>query len=70
MQGHFTQIDHKFLVQGHTYLPNDQDFAHIEKGKVVLWCMFLKVGKKSLKVLVIKSYTIDCLSFFDFTSIQ
>ena len=29
----FEQIDHKFLVRGHTYLPNDRDFAHIEKCK-------------------------------------
>ena len=27
------QIDHKYLVRGHTYLPNDRDFAHIEKRK-------------------------------------
>ena len=29
----FKQIDHKFLVRGHTYLPNDRDFAQIEKRK-------------------------------------
>ena len=29
----FEQIDHKFLVRGHTYLPNDRDFSHIEKRK-------------------------------------
>jgi len=29
----FTQIDHKFLVRGHTYLPCDHDFAQIEKKK-------------------------------------
>ena len=29
----FQQIDHKFLVRGHTHLPNDRDFAHIEKRK-------------------------------------
>ena len=29
----FEQVDHKFLVRGHTYLPNDRDFAHIEKRK-------------------------------------
>ena len=29
----FTRIDHKFLVRGHTYLPCDRDFAHIEKRK-------------------------------------
>ena len=32
-KGQFTCIDHKFLVRGHTYLPNDRDFAHIEKRK-------------------------------------
>ena len=29
----FEQVDHKFLVRGHTYLPNDRDFMHIEKRK-------------------------------------
>ena len=29
----FEQVHHKFLVRGHTYLPNDRDFAHIEKRK-------------------------------------
>lgn len=29
----FDQIDHKFLVHGHTFLPNDRDFSHIEKKK-------------------------------------
>ena len=33
VQGRFSQIDHKFLVRGHTYLPNDRDFSHIEKKK-------------------------------------
>ena len=27
------QIDHKFSVRGHTYLPNYRDFVHIEKRK-------------------------------------
>ena len=33
LQGRFKQIDHKYLVRGHTYLPNDRDFSHIEKRK-------------------------------------
>ena len=33
LQGQFEQIDHKYLVRGHTYLPNDRDFSHIEKRK-------------------------------------
>ena len=31
--GDFLSINHKFLVRGHTYLPNDRDFAQIEKQK-------------------------------------
>lgn len=27
------EIDHKFLVSGHSYLPCDQDFGVIEKQK-------------------------------------
>ena len=41
----FDQIDHKFLVRGHTYLPNDRDFSHIEKRRRLLECMFLTSGK-------------------------
>lgn len=29
-----TEIDHKFLVTGHTFLPNDQDFGLVEKNKI------------------------------------
>ncbi|MES9884547.1 MAG: hypothetical protein ABW185_27190, partial [Sedimenticola sp.] len=29
----YKQIDHHFLVRGHTFLPNDRDFALIEKRK-------------------------------------
>ena len=38
-QGRFSQVDHKFLVRGHTYLPNDR---HIEKRKdsAVIYIMF------------------------------
>ena len=32
-QKRFSRIDHKYLVRGHTYLPNDRDFAQIEKRK-------------------------------------
>ena len=32
--GQFEQIDHFFLVRGHTFLPNDRDFSVIEKRKV------------------------------------
>ncbi|KXJ20296.1 hypothetical protein AC249_AIPGENE28589 [Exaiptasia diaphana] len=31
--GVYSTIDHKFLTRGHTFLPNDTDFAQIEKRK-------------------------------------
>ena len=33
IQEMFQRIDHKFLVRGHTYLPNDRDLSHTEKKK-------------------------------------
>ena len=33
--GRYQQIDHFFLVRGHTFLPNDRDFSVIEKRKRV-----------------------------------
>ena len=29
----YDQVDHMYLIKGHTYLPNDRDFAQIEKYK-------------------------------------
>ena len=29
----FTSIDHKFMVSGHSYLPNDRDFGSIENAR-------------------------------------
>lgn len=29
----FTTIDHKFMVSGHSYLPNDRGFGNIETAK-------------------------------------
>ena len=34
-KGDFCSVNHKFLVQGHTYLPNDRDFTQVEKQKAV-----------------------------------
>lgn len=28
----YTQVDHKFMLSGHSYLPNDRDFGSIEKA--------------------------------------
>ena len=37
----FTNIDHKFMISGHSFLPNDRDFSHIELQ-----------GKKTLQIFV------------------
>ena len=29
----FTSVDHKFMVSGHSYLPNDRDFGHVELAR-------------------------------------
>ena len=29
----FTRVDHKFMFSGHSYLPNDRDFGHIELSR-------------------------------------
>ena len=33
LRGIYENLDHKFLVRGHTFLENDTDFAKIEKRK-------------------------------------
>ena len=48
----FTWIDHKFMVSGHSYLPNDRDFGSIENArKKVSTSTSLPTGKKSLHKL-------------------
>jgi len=57
-----TEIDHKFLVSGHTYLPNDQDFGLIEKNKRFHsdiyvpddWIKVIETAKKKSPQIVIK----------------
>ena len=29
----FTEIDHKFMISGHSFLPNDRDFGQIEQSR-------------------------------------
>ena len=54
MKGDFCSINHKFLVRGHTYLPNDRDFAQVGKQKAVAqvhllqdWIPYIQKAKKS-----------------------
>lgn len=28
-----TKIDHKFMISGHSFLPNDRDFGHVEQSR-------------------------------------
>ena len=49
----YCSIDHKFLIRGHTYLPNDRDFAQIEKQKPTSqvnlpkdWIPYIQNGKR------------------------
>ena len=47
--GKYDEINHKFLVSGHSYLPCDRDFAQIEKCKKVENC---QVPKDLIKLMV------------------
>ena len=51
-QKRFKRIDHKFLVRGHTYLPNDRDFSHIEKRRPVQRCSYQMTGRRLYAKLV------------------
>ena len=50
-KGVYSVINHKFLTRGHTFLPNDTDFAQIEKRKktavVHLPCEWIDVVEKA-----------------------
>ena len=37
---HYEQIDHFYLIRGHTFLPNDHDFPVIEKYKKFFFSSF------------------------------
>ena len=70
----FERIDHKFLVRGHTYLPNDRDFSHIEKCKPSArvyipehWEEVISSARKS-DPFHVKKMTSDL--FFDFTVLK
>lgn len=69
----FQQIDHKFLVRGHTYLPNDCDFAHIEKRKDSArvnvptdWENVVREARPAHPFEVVSMHSED---FFDFTQL-
>ena len=70
----FEQVDHKFLVRGHTYLPNDRDFAHIEKRKESArvyvpkdWELVVREARPMSPFTVIP---MDASKFVDFTELS
>ena len=69
-QKKFVRIDHKFLVRGHTYLPNDRDFAQIEKRKasarVYLPEHWEKVAREACPSKPFDIQRMDREQFFDF----
>ena len=62
-----TEIDHKFLIPGHTYLPNDQDFGLVEKNKRAFsdvyvpadWIKVIQTAKKQNPKFVVTQMTRD-----------
>ena len=72
-KGQFTRIDLKFLVGGHTYLPNDRDFAHIEKRKGGATVHLPEDRERIiLEVCTTRPFHVQQISkenFFDFASI-
>lgn len=62
-------IDHKFMVSGHSYLPNDSDFGLVEKesrGKTIFvpddWYSIIKTARRSHKFMLVKMQQKDFLN--------
>ena len=66
----YTLIDHKFMISGHSYLPNDRDFASIEtenrKTQHVFvpddWCTLIRNACHVNPFVVTKMSTSDFFS--------
>ena len=70
----FKQIDHKFLIRGHTYLPNDRDFSHIEKKKSTARVFIPEEWEKVIASCTqAKPYKIQHMTselFYDFSDLE
>ena len=72
----FTEIDHKFMVSGHSYLPNDRDFGSIETAKRPTqhiytpehWYDLVKKSRRVNPFHVTEMSKDDFLSFKDLTA--
>lgn len=63
------RIDHKFMVSGHSYLPNDSDFGLVEKeirGKTIFvaddWYSIIKTARRSKKFMLVQMQQEDFLN--------
>jgi hypothetical protein len=68
-EDNFVTIDHKFMISGHSYLPNDADFGLIEvaaKGKPIYlpehWYGCMASARKKNKFLVVEMRKEDFVS--------
>ena len=51
-QKRFSRIHHKYLVRGHTYLPNDRALPRSRRGNPVLGSIYLRIGRRLCVSLV------------------
>ena len=70
---HFEQVDHKFLVRGHTYLPNDRDLSHIERRKASACVYVPQDWEDVIREACVKNpfnvITTESSNFLDFTEV-
>ena len=67
----FEVIDHKFMVSGHSYLPNDRDFGNIETARRRCqhlfvpddWCHLVRTARRRNPFAVTEMENKDFLSF-------
>ena len=63
----YTSVDHKFMISGHSYLPNDRDFGSIEKENRKTqhifipddWCTLIQNARHKNPFVVTKMSTND-----------
>ena len=69
----FEQVDHKFLVRGHTYLPNDRDFSHIERRKASARVYVPQDWEDVIREACVKNpfnvITMESSNFLDFSEV-
>ena len=66
----YTLVDHKFMLSGHSYLPNDRDFGAIEKASRKTqhvfvpedWCMLVERARQKNPFVAVRMATPDFIS--------